>query len=379
MNREYDLRLALGLTYITLAWMTIEGAASLLLGWASKSLLLEAFGIDSVVELFSGFVLLWRLRVELTGSASAQYAEEVERRAARYIGYSLYVLAAYVLLNSYYGLFVAKRVTDTHESAWGILIGVVAKIGMPILAGYKLKVAARLNSRALRADAVESITCGYLSIVLMLGLAATRVLGWWWLDSVAALALIPFLIKEGREAVRGDGCCGLVSPVCDFASEHLEHTMPAMKQKVLCICVHNSARSQMAEAWMNQVCGDVFEAQSAGLEAGMLNPLVMQAMEEVGVDLSEKGTQTVIDVLRSDQKFRYVITVCSDADAKGCPLFPGVATRLHWPFPDPSLLTGTDEEKLRAIREIRDDIRTKIEEWCEQVCPKQVTEMIDYT
>src|SRR5207249_11951944 len=92
-------------------------------------------------------------------------------------------------------------------SAWGILIGLVAKVGTPILAGYKLKVAARLNSRALRADAIEAITCGYLSIVLMIGLAATRILGWWWLDSVAALALIPFLIKEAREAVRGEECC----------------------------------------------------------------------------------------------------------------------------------------------------------------------------
>src|SRR2546421_404684 len=97
-------------------------------------------------------------------------------------------------------------ITDTHESVWGILIGVVAKIGMPILAAYKLKVAARLNSRALRADAVESITCGYLSIVLMIGLAATWLVGWWWLDSIAALALIPFLIKEARAAISGEPC-----------------------------------------------------------------------------------------------------------------------------------------------------------------------------
>ena len=207
-SRAADIKFALLLTYITIGWMTIEGAASLLLGWASKSLLLEAFGIDSVIELFSGFVLLWRLRVEATCAASTERAEEVERRASRYVGYSLYVLVGYVVLSSGYGLFVAKRITDTHESAWGILLGLVAKIGMPILAGYKLKIAARLNSRALRADAVESLTCGYLSIVLMVGLAATRVLGWWWLDSVAALALVPFIAKEGREAIRGDPCCG---------------------------------------------------------------------------------------------------------------------------------------------------------------------------
>ena len=207
-SRADAVRLALLLTYITLGWMTIEGAASLLLGWVSKSLLLEAFGIDSVIELFSAAVLLWRLLVEAGGAATSEHVDLVERRAARLVGYSLYVLVAYVVLYSGYGLFIAKRITDTHESVWGILIGAVAKVGMPILAGYKLKVAARLNSRALRADAVESITCGYLSIVLMIGLAATWLLGWWWLDSIAALALIPFLAKEAREAISGECDCG---------------------------------------------------------------------------------------------------------------------------------------------------------------------------
>src|SRR6266478_126287 len=205
-QRSDDVRFALLLTYITLGWMTIEGAAALLLGWASKSLLLEAFGIDSLIELFSGGVLLWRLRAEASGAATLEHVEAVEHRAAKWVGYSLYALVVYVAFNSGYGLFVAKRITDTHESAWGILIGVVAKVGMPILAGYKLRVAARLNSRALRADAVESIVCGYLAIVLMVGLAATRILGWWWLDSVAALALIPFIIKEARAAISGDPC-----------------------------------------------------------------------------------------------------------------------------------------------------------------------------
>src|SRR5437899_4244347 len=206
-QRFDDVQFALLLTYITLGWMTIEGAASLLLGWASKSLLLEAFGIDSVIELFSAGVLLWRLRIEASGAATSEHVDLIERRAARLVGYSLYVLVAYVVLNSGYGLFIAKRITDTHESVWGILIGAVAKIGMPILAAYKLKVAARLNSPALRADAIESITCGYLSIVLMIGLAGTWLLGWWWLDSVAALALIPFLIKEASAAIRGESCC----------------------------------------------------------------------------------------------------------------------------------------------------------------------------
>lgn len=205
-RRSDDVRLALLLTYITLGWMTIEGAASLLLGWASKSLLLEAFGIDSVIELFSASVLLWRLRIEASGQADEARVEAVEHRASRLVGYTLYFLVAYVVFNSGYGLFIAHRITDTHESVWGILIGLVAKIGMPILGGYKMKVAARLNSRALRADAIEAIVCGYLSVVLMVGLAATWILNWWWLDSVAALALIPFLIKEARAAISCEGC-----------------------------------------------------------------------------------------------------------------------------------------------------------------------------
>src|SRR5204862_452110 len=180
-ERADDVRLALLLTYITLGWMTIEGAASLLLGWASKSLLLEAFGIDSLIELFSASVLLWRLRIEASGRADEARVEAVEHRASRLVGYTLYFLVAYVVFNSSYGIFIAHRVTDTHESVWGIFIGLVAKIGMPILAGYKLKVAARLKSRALRADAVEAIVCGCLLIVLMVGFVATRIVGCWWL------------------------------------------------------------------------------------------------------------------------------------------------------------------------------------------------------
>lgn len=142
-----------------------------------------------------------------------------------------------------------------------------------------------------------------------------------------------------------------------------------MKQKVLFICVHNSARSQMAEAWLNDVCGETFAAESAGLKAGAINPLVVQAMREVDIDLSQKKTQEVFDVWKSGELFAYVVTVCSEAEAEGCPVFPGVTRRLHWPFRDPSKLTGTDEEKLREIRKIRDEIRTAIEAWCEEVCP----------
>jgi arsenate reductase len=125
----------------------------------------------------------------------------------------------------------------------------------------------------------------------------------------------------------------------------------------------------MAEALLNHLCGETFAAESAGLKAGTINPLVVKAMGEVGIDLSQKKTQEVFDVWKSGQLFAYVVTVCNEAEAEGCPIFPGPAARLHWPFRDPSKLTGTDEEKLREIREIRNEIRNAIEAWCEKVCP----------
>ena len=141
-----------------------------------------------------------------------------------------------------------------------------------------------------------------------------------------------------------------------------------MKRKVLFICVHNSARSQMAEAFLNDICGDHFEAHSAGLEPGTLNQLAVEAMREIGIDISHNGTQSVFDVFKSGELFAYVITVCDETSAERCPIFPGVTTRLHWSFPDPAALEGTREERLAGTREIRDQIRDRIEMWCEEMC-----------
>ena len=141
-----------------------------------------------------------------------------------------------------------------------------------------------------------------------------------------------------------------------------------MKQKVLFICVHNSARSQMAEAFLNDICGDHFEAHSAGLEPGTLNPLAVEAMRETGIDISQNQTQSVFDVFKSGELFAYVITVCDETSAESCPIFPGVTTRLHWSFPDPAALEGTREERLAGTREIRDQIRERIEMWCDEMC-----------
>lgn len=140
------------------------------------------------------------------------------------------------------------------------------------------------------------------------------------------------------------------------------------KKKVLFVCIHNSARSQMAEAFLSQICGTEFEACSAGLEPGTLNPMVVESMREIGIDISRNQTKAVFDFVKSGQSFAYVITVCDEASAERCPIFPGVTTRLHWSFPDPSAATGTREEKLAQTRLIRDAIRKKVQTWCAEMC-----------
>jgi arsenate reductase len=142
-----------------------------------------------------------------------------------------------------------------------------------------------------------------------------------------------------------------------------------MKKRVLFVCIHNSARSQMAEAFLNQICGDEFEAHSAGLEPGKLNPIVVEAMREIGMDISGNPAKAVFDMFKSGKIFAYVITVCDEASAERCPIFPGVTRRLHWSFPDPSSMQGTHEEKLAKTREVRDTIKAKIEAWCAEICP----------
>lgn len=136
------------------------------------------------------------------------------------------------------------------------------------------------------------------------------------------------------------------------------------KRKVLFVCIHNSARSQMAEAWLKHFCQDFFAVQSAGLEPGVLNPLVVEVMSEAGIDISHKKTQAVAELLNRGERFDYVVTVCDEASAERCPVFPGGGQRLHWGFPDPSKVQGTKEEKLQQIRKIRDAIKEKVEEWC---------------
>jgi len=139
------------------------------------------------------------------------------------------------------------------------------------------------------------------------------------------------------------------------------------KIRVLFICGHNSGRSQIAEAFLKDMAGDRIHVESAGLEPKPVNPLVVEVMQEIGYDLSEAQSGSVFDFFKQGRLYDYVITVCDETAAGQCPVFPGITKRLHWPFKDPEALTGTHEEKLEALREIRNQIREKTTEWAKTI------------
>ena len=139
------------------------------------------------------------------------------------------------------------------------------------------------------------------------------------------------------------------------------------QQKVLFVCIHNSARSQMAEAYLNKFGGDRFIAESSGIEPGTLNPIVVEVMKEDGIDISTNKTKSVFDFLKQGKMYSFVITVCDETAAERCPVFPGAGKKLHWSFKDPSSLEGTHEQKLAGTRIIRDQIKSRIKEWIKEL------------
>jgi arsenate reductase len=139
------------------------------------------------------------------------------------------------------------------------------------------------------------------------------------------------------------------------------------KVRVLFVCVHNSARSQMAEALLNRIAGDRFHAESAGLEPGTLNPLAVEAMKEMKIDISRNPTRDVFELYRQGERFGYVITVCDESSGERCPLFPGITKRIHWSFDDPASFTGPYEEKLARTIRVRDQIKDRILDWLRQI------------
>jgi divalent metal cation (Fe/Co/Zn/Cd) transporter len=199
--RQDLVRQAFRLEWITIGWMTIEAAVAIAAGLAAHSLTLLAFGIDSVIELVSAGVLIWRLSVELAHGQA--FSQDAERIASRIGGVLLFALAGYVVASACWGFWARAG----QEFSWpGLAVTAAAIPIMSVLARRKLSIAEKLASRALRADAVESITCGWLSFVAVLGLLAQLAFGAWWIDEATSLAIVWFLIKEGREAWNAEGC-----------------------------------------------------------------------------------------------------------------------------------------------------------------------------
>jgi divalent metal cation (Fe/Co/Zn/Cd) transporter len=198
------IREAFRLEWLTIGWMTVEAGVSIWAGVTAGSLVLLAFGLDSVIELASAGVLMWRLSVELRHGQ--RFSEGAERIASRIGGGLLFALAAYVTVAAAWHLYMATG----EEFSWpGFLVALIAIPAMRFLAQRKIAIAEKIGSRALRADAMEAVTCGWLSLVVVVSLAAQWLIGAWWIDGVGSLAIVYFLVKEGREAWSGEecGCC----------------------------------------------------------------------------------------------------------------------------------------------------------------------------
>lgn len=206
-SRQKQIRLGVGIEVLTVIWMSIEAAVALTTGFATRSVSLEGFGIDSIIELIAGGTLLWRLLVESRGG-SEERVERAERRAAWLTAIGLFMLASYIVASSAWTLFIRAR---PESSWWGVGLALAAAVMMPLLWQGKLRVAKRIGSAALKADAACSVTCAYMSLTLLVGLLLNAVFGWWWADPLAALALVYFIVREGREALHeartGESCC----------------------------------------------------------------------------------------------------------------------------------------------------------------------------
>jgi divalent metal cation (Fe/Co/Zn/Cd) transporter len=195
------IREAFRLEWLTIGWMTVEAIIAIAAGVTAGCLVLIAFGLDSLIELASASVLLWRLSVELRHGQV--FSERAEHAAGRIGGGLLFLLAAYVTVAAMWQLWSGTG----EEFSWpGLLVALVAIPAMRYLARRKITIAEKIGSRALRADAMEAVTCGWLSFVVVASLAAQWLFGAWWIDGVGSLAIVCFLVKEGREAWSGDTC-----------------------------------------------------------------------------------------------------------------------------------------------------------------------------
>ena len=208
-TRKGDVRQGIAIELITIVWMVIEASVAISVGFVTRSVSLQGFGIDSIVELIAGGILLWRLLMEQRGG-SVERIEDAERRASWVTAISLFALALYIIGDSAWSLFTQTR---PEASWWGVGLAVAAAIIMPLLWQGKLRIAKRIGSSALKADAACSVTCASMSLTLLVGPLLNRFFGWWWADPLAALFLVYFLVQEGREALHeartGETCsCG---------------------------------------------------------------------------------------------------------------------------------------------------------------------------
>jgi divalent metal cation (Fe/Co/Zn/Cd) transporter len=200
--RDHWLRRALALVALTAAYNALEAVIALAAGLRAGSIALIGFGLDSVIELAAALAVLYRMAAERAG-APHERVERVEVRVRRFVGWTFVLLAGYVTLEAVAGLWQREA---PGESVLGIALAVVSLIVMPVLAWAKLRAATALGSRALAAEAKETLACAYLSACLLLGLGLHAVLGWWWADPAAALAMVPWLVHEAREAMEDDPC-----------------------------------------------------------------------------------------------------------------------------------------------------------------------------
>ncbi len=202
-QRADSLKQGLWLEAFTIGWNILEGLIAVSAGMVSNSVALISFGIDSFVETTSAIVLFWRLRSELKG-VEPENAEKIERRAGKIAGTLLLALAVYIVIDA------ARRLLGYGESAEGSGLGLiltgVSLVVMPVLAWRKLKTAEALKSKALKADAYETIACVWLSVATFIGLGLNSWLGWTWADPVAALVIVPLVMREGLEGLRGEEC-----------------------------------------------------------------------------------------------------------------------------------------------------------------------------
>ena len=196
VSRTALIKRGLRLEYFTVAWNVVEAVVAIGAGVVAGSVALVGFGLDSIIELTSGCVLIWRLRKH--GVTSEEAESEAERKAIFVVGVTFFALAFYILYEAV-GTLIGQE--KPMESLVGIMLAAVSLMVMPYLGIAKRRVAARINSRALAADGLETLVCSYLSFTLLLGLGLNALFGWWWADPIAALAMLWLLVREGWEAV----------------------------------------------------------------------------------------------------------------------------------------------------------------------------------